>query len=175
MRTLAIPVGFIVSASTTVGDLIVGIGTLSLAWYTRKLARATYALDLRSAARETQRRERRARGVGRLIDGELEAVERHVELALTSGLWPVSFTFPCRAWNRHGALVVESVHESQARRLTNLFTSLASWRESVTGFHTQYPGKTGKPVEGEREVLTVIRQQLQEARSELRLIAYPDS
>ncbi len=51
----------------SIGDAIVGTGTLLLAFFTWRLARASYALDKRTTAREQERREREIRGVARLV------------------------------------------------------------------------------------------------------------
>ena len=56
------------------GDAIVGAGTLALAGFTYRLARATSILE-RNAARERKRHEREVQGVARLVDGEFGIAE----------------------------------------------------------------------------------------------------
>lgn len=97
------------SGGLTSGDLLVGIGTLGLAWYTAQLASVTYLLDKRNAARERFRHDRRVRGVGRLVEKELEGVQRNVQAALDGGGWPAWYATPHGAWDRDGAIIAETV------------------------------------------------------------------
>jgi hypothetical protein len=74
----------------TAGDLIVGAGTLALAWFTWRLAKETHQLDVRTAERERDREQRRVRGVARLIDGELAVTITTLMTVIDTGKY--SFT-----------------------------------------------------------------------------------
>lgn len=83
-----------ITSTLTLGDLIVGAGTLLSAGFTWRLARATYALDERNAARERKRHEREVRGVARLVTGELTVTQTSVEQAIAKNEWSWIYPLP---------------------------------------------------------------------------------
>ena len=144
------------SGDLTSGDLLVGIGTLGLAWYTAQLASATYLLDERNAAREKfrhdrqvahekVRHDRQVHGVARLVEKELEVVHGNAQVALRRGAWPAWYATPHGAWDRDGAIVAEAVSGEVAGSLVVAFSYVGEWEAIVTQYFLLDPGKREMP------------------------------
>ena len=93
---------FVLGGHVSLGEVLVFVGAIAAAFYTRRLAAATYELDRRTAARERKRRERQIRGVARLVHGELEFSTESIERAVETAEWTVTFPTPHGAWDREG-------------------------------------------------------------------------
>src|SRR6202035_106911 len=128
-----------ISGTLTLGDLLVGVGTMLLAWFTWRLARATYALDERGAARERKRHERRVRGVARLVLGELAVVQTSIGQAIGADKWYWIYPLPHGAWDRDGALIVETVPEDEAVALIQMYARLDAWETITEWAHRKFP------------------------------------
>jgi len=167
---------FSLSGSLTVGDTIVGAGTLLLAMFTWKLGRATYALDERNAARERKRHERQVRGVVRLILGELSIVQISLEEALKEKIWRSFYSTPHGAWDRDGAFLAEVLPEDEAETIIGFISKLTSWEAMIAQVRTGDPKlqgiRLGQP---EQEILAEMSAMLSDARRDLRRLAYPDA
>lgn len=163
------------SGGLTSGDLLVGIGTLGLAWYTAQLASATYVLDERNAARERFRRDRQLRGVALLVENELEVVHRNAEAALADGAWPAWYATPHGAWDRDGAIVAEAVSREVAESLVVAFSYVGEWAAIVTQYFLLHPERSrmrndeGSNKDTLRELLNEIDPALQKLRGEAAL------
>lgn len=142
------------SGGLTSGDLLVGIGTLGLAWYTAQLAYATYLLDKRNAARERFRRDRQLRGIARLVEKELKVVHHNAKAALADGAWPAWYATPHGAWDRDGAVIAEAVSEDVAESLVVAFSYVGEWKAIVTQYFLLHPEKSRMPNdEGSNEAM----------------------
>jgi len=167
---------FSLSGSLTLGDAIVGAGTLLLAVFTWKLGRATYALDERNAARERKRHERQVRGAARLVYGELDVINATLELALQSGRWLRGYPVPRGVWDRDGAIIAETLPEDEAQALINFFSELNVWLEAMGEVFTANPGTAPMRLEKHyTDKLGVLAASLSDARRYLKPHAYPDA
>jgi hypothetical protein len=169
------------SGGLTSGDLLVGIGTLGLAWYTAQLASATYLLDERNAGRERFRQNRQVRGVARLVEKELEVVGRNARDALDGGAWPAWYATPHGAWDRDGAIIAERVSGTVAESIVVAFSYVGEWEAIVTRYFLLNPAKSRMPNdEGSNdETLRQLRDEIAPALKNLRdaiaLLAEDDS
>jgi hypothetical protein len=160
----------------TLGDLIVGVGTGALAFFTWRLASATYQIDRRAAERESKTQERRVRGIARLVDGELATARRSFRAAIDHAQWQFGAPVPRAAWDRDGALIVEVISESKALSLISLFADLGTWAtltrdaEQKSATAKGIAAKPGTPM-GTRVAKFVA--QIDQAREDLRSLAYP--
>jgi hypothetical protein len=161
------------SGGLTLGDLIVGVGTLALAWFTWRLASATYSLDERNAARERERRERQVRGIARLIDGELELVQNSVERAIGGGAWWRFFPIPHGAWDRDGALIAETLQHVEALEVINTFARLATWESGLAELQQKEDPVPIEPESSRHGILSDLVKQVGRARVDLMPLAYP--
>jgi hypothetical protein len=125
--------GIKLSGDLTYGDLIVGVGTLALAVLTAVLADATFGVDKRAAERELRHQERELRGVARLIDAQLEAVQKSWEAADGAESWRLSYPTPHDAWDSYAAIILQSEHISAADglALVQFFMQLGAWEHEV--------------------------------------------
>ena len=166
-----------VTGQVGLGELGVAVGTATLAWFTARLASATYRLDVRNAARERKRRERQVRGIARLVDGELEVVQGSLESAIENENWSLYLTTPRGAWDRDGALIVETVAEDVALELVRLFSDLGEWAALVARHHQRFPAADGMPLDkpSNKETLSKLLAEAAQARTDLRTLAYPDA
>jgi hypothetical protein len=161
-----------VSGMLTLGELIVGVGTGALAVFTHQLARASYKLDDRSAARDIEQRLQRVRGIARLVDGELGVVAKSVRAALLSRAWWSYYPIPTAAWEQHSALICEILPEEETRDLIALFSSIIMWRSAVEGWLLQAHDEGHMPLDGDRtEVLADLSETLSRARAHLKALA----
>jgi hypothetical protein len=146
------------SGDLTSGDLLVGIGTLGLAWYTAQLASATYLLDERNAAREKFRHDRQVahekvrhdrqlRGVARLVEKELETVKCNAKTALGGRAWPAWYATPHGAWDRDGAIIAEAVSGEVTESLVLAFSWVGEWEAIVTNHFLLHPEQRRMPAE----------------------------
>jgi hypothetical protein len=165
-----------IAGTLTLGDLIVGLGTLLLAAFTWKLARATYALDKSSAARERERHEQRARGVARLVLGELDVVEASLEQALAKNQWRWTYPLPRVAWDRDGTLIAETLLKTDAEALIALYIRLGAWESTVVWGRENFPEAESLTIASDYERLLVELLDLtSDAKRYLRELAYPDA
>jgi hypothetical protein len=134
-----------ISGGLTSGDLLVGVGTLGLAWYTAQLASLTYLLDKHNVARERFRRDRQLRGVTRLVEKELEVVHHNAKAALTDGAWPAWYATPHGAWDRDGAIIAEAVSGEVAESLVVALSYVGEWEAIVTQYFLLHPEKSRMP------------------------------
>jgi hypothetical protein len=164
------------SSSLTLGDLIVGAGTMLLAVFTWKLGRATYALDERNAARERKRRERQVRGVARLIFGELGMVKVSLAEALEETAWRFFYASPHGAWDREGAVVAETLPEDEAEALIAFMSKLTAWEEIVAQARAGNPKLQSLRLgQEEQEAVAGMSTVLSDVQRYLRTLAYPDA
>jgi hypothetical protein len=162
--------------SLTLGDSIVGAGTLLLALFTYRLGRATYALDTRVATRERQRREREVRGAARLVDGELFVIGATLSHATEMQRWLLMMPTPRGAWDRDGALIAETLPEDEVQAIVTFFSSLTAWESVVRTYREENPVADAFPFEEtERSVLANLSARLVEARKHVVALAYPDA
>jgi hypothetical protein len=160
--------------SLTLGDVLVGGGTLMLAAVTYRLARATYTLDARVADRERQRREREVRGIARLIEGELLGVGSSVGLAIEDKKWHLFYATPHRAWDRDGAAVVAALPQDEAWILIATFGRLFEWEQVCNSIHEDRPAVRTLTLDGQDVgTLEAIATGTEAARQVLRRLAYP--
>ena len=167
----------------TAGDVVVGAGTLALAFFTwrlalftSKLAEETVALDKRNAARERKRRERQVRGIARLVDGELNVVAKSVEHALETGHWWFFLEAPHGAWDRDGALIAETVAEDEALDLITAFSKIGAWQSLVAVIHQRAPDEDSITVQGPAQTTLIdLGPAIEDARRHLADLAYPDA
>jgi hypothetical protein len=167
---------FSLSGSLTLGDAIVGAGTLLLAVFTWKLGRATYALDERNAARERKRHERQVRGVARLVYGELGVINTTLELALRSREWRRGYPVPQGAWDRGGAIIAETLREDEAQALIDFFSEMAAWLGAMGEVFAANPGTAPMLFSDvHTNQLGELAALLSDARRYLKPHAYPDA
>jgi hypothetical protein len=133
------------SGGLTSGDLLVGIGTLGLAWYTAQLASATYWLDERNVERERARHDRQVRGVALLVDQELKVVKDNATAALYKGAWPAWYATPHGAWARDGAIIAERVSKDVTESLVLAFSFVGEWEKVVTQYFLLHPTERTMP------------------------------
>jgi hypothetical protein len=165
-----------ISDDLTGGDVIVGLGTLLLAVFTWRLARATYMLDERNAARERKRREREVRGVARVVLGEVEVVETSARQAVAEREWHWVYPIPHGAWDRDGALIAQAIAEDEASTLVRTFSKLTSWELVLSTVHEDDPALAGIEVGSEQaEVLADLLAEISDAKRSLHTLAYPDA
>jgi hypothetical protein len=163
-----------VGGTISLGELAVALGTGVLAFFTWRLARATFRLDQRTAARERERQEERVRGVARLVDGELNVVQANFEQAIRDGRWTFGWPTPHGAWDRSGALIAETVPEVEALALTLLFTRLGRWETAVANVHASHPRRKDFPIKGGpigAGMATKILQETWDVRRDLQKLA----
>lgn len=125
--------GISLSGGLTYGDLLVGLGTFALAVLTAVLAEATFGVDKRAAERELRQQERELRGVARLVDAQLEAVQHSWEAAEGAGAWRLSYPTPHGAWDSYAAIVLQSEHISptDGMALVQFFMQLGAWEDEI--------------------------------------------
>lgn len=160
--------------SLGLSDILVGGGTLALAVFTYRLGRVTVALDERTAARERKRREREVRGAARLIYGEMDITQASLSAASERLQWTALYLTPHGAWDRDGALIVETMAQDEAAALIDFFSSLREWELMSSGSeqtHFQFIHLAGQ----EAESLATLVGLLKDARRHLQNLAYPDA
>jgi hypothetical protein len=176
VRVLEHHAWFHIAGGLSLGDIAVGSGTIALAVFTAKLAKATYTLDKRSAARERRRDERRVRGVARLVDGELDVTRNTISAGLDTGFWTLDWLVPRGVWDKDGAMLAESVPEDEAQALIDLFSDLAWWAAMVAGAKERSSGDSLPLEQGSDRIqrLGIIRAKIDTVRRDLHRHAYPD-
>jgi hypothetical protein len=160
------------SGDISLGDLLVAVGTFLLAVFTGYLAWVTSRLDKRTVEREGVGRERRVRGVARLIDGELETIQRTVEHAKGNDSLPGVMTHA--TWDRDGALIVETLPLNEASELIRAFEKLKVWENVITQLRTAGPAGTPIPLASASEDLADLLKAVERARANLHPLAYPN-
>lgn len=161
--------------SLSLGEGIVGAGTLALAWFTYRLARATYALDERNAARERKRRERQVRGVARLVDAELAVTAESLADAQAPARWSVLFLTPHGAWDRDGALIAETLPQDEAEALIDFMSHLTAWETMASRSSREVRFGIVPLGSAQQEELADLIARLNGARPYLQKLAYPDA
>jgi hypothetical protein len=165
-----------VSGSLTLGDIVVGIGTLAVAIYTARLARATYRLDDRSAARERKRREREVRGAARLIDAELDVLHDTLEDGFTNVHYQIASSLPHDAWDRSGRLLVETLPEDEALDLISVFADILRLERWIDVSRASSPAAASIALsDDQKQQFQMIVAKVHQARHHLRPLAYPDA
>ena len=151
------------SGDLTSGDLLVGIGTLGLAWYTAQLAYATYKLDKR-------RHDRQVRGVARLVEKELDVVRRNARDAVREGAWPAWYATPHGAWDRDGAIIADTVSGKVAESLVVAFSYVGEWEMVVTRHFLLHPAEKemSNDEESNKKMLCQLLNKIDHALDELR-------
>jgi hypothetical protein len=159
----------------SVGDAIVGGGTLLLALFTFALAKGTYALDDRTAARARKQREREVRGVAILVDGELAQMQLSLSRGHEEGKWQWFFPLPHRAWDRDGALIVETLPEREGLALIEVQAKVAALERLLAEKRATLPLESEEAdVEpSTRDVLAELLSEVEGSRGYLRKLAYP--
>lgn len=135
-------------------------------------------LDGLNARRSAKERERSVRGVARLIAAELDVVRESIERAFQDGRWQVSNVTPHGAWDRDGALLVETVAEDEALDLIRAFSLLVAWETTVRLYHERMPGDTVVPLaagSGTSDALSNLSAFIDICRPALAQLAYPDA
>jgi hypothetical protein len=157
----------------TLGDAIVGAGTLLLALFTWRLGRATFALDKRTAKREEARHAREVRGIARLVDGDLATTNAMLRSAIEDQAWRWTYKLPRRIWERHGAPLADALSDDAASDLAVTFGRLLAWEQATTLAQENYPAMNSIPIPpGQLETLVALQASVTEARVSLRVIAY---
>jgi hypothetical protein len=164
--------GIHLSGDISLGDLLVAVGTFLLAVFTGYLALATSRLDKRTAEREGLRQERRIRGVARLMDGELETIQRTLEHAKGSDSLPGMMTHA--TWDRDGALIVETLALNEAIELIRAFEKLKVWENVITQHRTAGPAGTPIPLGAAGDNFADLLKAVERARANLHTLAYAD-
>jgi hypothetical protein len=136
------------------------------------LALATSRLDKRTAEREGLRQERRIRGVARLMDGELETIQRTLEHAKGSDSLPGMMTHA--TWDRDGALIVETLALNEAIELIRAFEKLKVWENVIAQHRTAGPAGTPIPLASAGDDLADLLKAVERARANLHALAYTD-
>jgi hypothetical protein len=164
-----------VSGSLTLGDLIVGAGTLLLAIFTGLLARETRTLDRETATRERQRQERQVRGVAVLVDGELSFVIGTIRGIINKRKYEFFLPMPRGAWDRDGALLVEALTGTQAVDLVVAYARLSGWQANIAEQRRLMPGASEMNVPSEviNVALLDLYESLNVARRHVFALAYP--
>jgi hypothetical protein len=165
----------IITWTLTVGDAIVGAGTLLLALFTWRLARVTVGLDERNVARQRKRDERRVRGIARLVDGELSVVLGTLRLANDEKAWRPFWPTPHGAWDRDGAVVAETLPQDEAEAIILFVSKLVVWEE-LTGAARAVDPKLSLTLDQAEQVAVAELLALHaDARRFLKPLAYPDA
>jgi hypothetical protein len=167
--------GVHLSDDISLGDLLVAVGTFLLAVFTAYLAWTTSRLDKRTAEREERRQERRVRGVARIMDGELETIQRTVEQAQGNGSLLVAAGLPHAAWNRDGALIAETLPLNGATEVIRAFEKLKAWENVLNQLRGAGPAGTSLPLNAEAgSDLADLLKAVERARANLHELAYPN-
>jgi hypothetical protein len=167
--------GVHLSDDISLGDLLVAVGTFLLAVFTAYLAWVTSRLDKRTAEREERRQERRVRGVARIMDGELETIQRTIEQAQGSGSLLVAAGLPHAAWNRDGALIAETLPLNGATEVIRAFEKLKAWENVLNQLRGAGPAGTSLPLNAEAgSDLADLLKAVERARANLHELAYPN-
>jgi len=167
--------GVRLSGDISLGDLLVAVGTFLLAVFTAYLAWVTSRLDKRTAEREGLRQERRVRGVARIMDGELETIQRTIEQAQGSGSLLVIAKMPHAAWDRDGALIAETLPLNGAKELISAFEKLRVWENVLAQLRGAGPAGSSLPLNAEAgSDLADLLKAVERARSNLHELAYPN-
>jgi hypothetical protein len=116
------PVAVSLTGSLSLGELIVGAGTLALAAFTWRLAHVTVSLDRAREARET-------RGIARLVAGELALVERSIHEALDLQEWRVYLSTSHGAWDDRGWVISAVLPYEDAVDVIQGIAELHRWEE----------------------------------------------
>ena len=156
----------------TAGDLLVGLGTLLLAFFTWRLARATYALDRRTTTREQERQERQVRGIARLVDGELAVVWSTIQSVIDTGEYRFYLPMPRGAWDRDGGVIAEAVTDEDAALLVTAFGRLSGWQETTTEIRRLTPDPATEVPDEVLRALPDLLLAVAEARQLLNALAY---
>lgn len=166
--------GVHLSGDISLGDLLVAVGTFLLAVFTACLAWVTSRLDKRTAEREERRQERRVRGVARIMDGELETIQRTIEQAQGNGSLLVAAGLPHAAWDRDGALITETLPLNGAKELIRAFEKLRVWENVLAQLRGAGPAGSSLPLNSEAgSDLADLLKAVERARANLHELAYP--
>jgi hypothetical protein len=158
----------------SLGDSFVGVGTMLLAIFTWRLARATYVLDRRNADREQVRRERTIRGISRLVYGEMSIIKTTLALALDNQKWHRGYPIPRGAWDRDGAVIAEALVEDEAQTLIDFFAELTAWEGAAGEVFGANPGEVPIALPENDVAFIAMQARLSEGLLHLHRLAYPD-
>jgi hypothetical protein len=162
-----------VEDTLNLGDLLVGVGTLALAGFTYRLARVTRSLDTRVAEREQRRRERRLRGVARLMAAELTPLAASIEMAIDTREWQLYWDTTHPAWDRDAGVIVEALDRKQAGQLIGFFSHLSVMKEGWAALRVNLGATGGEPLtEQKKEGLTELKGELATAQEILWRLGY---
>ncbi len=166
-----------ITGGLSLGDLAVALGTGALALFTYMLAKTTSDLDKKRVAREEEAHKREIRGICRLLDGELEIVQRSVESAVGERHWDVTSRTPHGAWDRNAALLLSELSMDQGLRFTSFFSILTDWEAFVARYRETNPAGAlipiNPPADGSGDdALTRLRRDLSGVRRDLQQRAY---
>jgi hypothetical protein len=169
--------GIHISGDISLGDLLVAVGTFLLALFTAYLAWTTSRLDKRTADRERLSQQRKVRGVARLIDGELETIQRAIEQAQGSGSLLLATRMSHAAWDRDGTLIAETLPLNEAIEVIRAFEKVRAWESVLAELRAPLPAGAALPVAQDGEAASDLADLLKavgRARGNLQPLAYPD-